>query len=228
MAATALPVRAQGAATYVIAPDSRFEVATADDSPAAQQDGVLSFMAPEEGTYYVQVRETSYAGDGNCRYRLHVGTFPRPTAVYPAGGKAGETVAVTFLGDAAGPIQQEIAVPASVEPAAGGIVPVFARDGQGVCPTALPFRVTSLGNALEAGETLHEAVVRETLEETAYAFAPEALVGTSYQNTAWQTSSALTVTDAQNIACEARNTDATPVANAIVLKEFQIRYVPYR
>lgn len=55
----------------------------------------------------------------------------------------------------------------------------------------------------------------------------ESLVGTSFQNTVWQTSSALTVTDAQNIACEARNTNGTPAADSITLKEFQIRYVPY-
>jgi hypothetical protein len=122
----------------------RFEVATADDSPVAQQDGVLSFVAPEDGTYYVQVRETSYAGDGNCRYRLHVGTFPRPTAVYPAGGKAGETVSVTFLGDAAGPLVQEVVVPAT-----GSTLPLLAKDGGGICPTPIPFRITPLGNLLE-------------------------------------------------------------------------------
>ncbi len=146
----------------------RFEVALADDSPAAQQDGVLSFVAPEEGTYYVQVRETSYAGDGNCRYRLHVGTFPRPTAVYPAGGKAGEATPVTFLGDAAGPLAQEIAVPASVGPAAGGVIPVFARDAHGVCPTSLPFRVTPLGNVLEAEP--NDAPAQATTAEPTLAF----------------------------------------------------------
>jgi hypothetical protein len=122
----------------------RFEVATADDSPVAQQDGVLSYVAAEEGTYYVQVRETSYAGDGNCRYRLHVGTFPRPTAVYPAGGKAGETVSVTFLGDAGGPIVQDVVVPAS-----GTSLQLFAKDATGICPSSIPFRITPMGNLLE-------------------------------------------------------------------------------
>lgn len=122
----------------------RFEVATADDSPVAQQDGVLSYVAAEDGTYYVQVRETSYAGDGNCRYRLHVGTFPRPTAVYPAGGKAGETVSVTFLGDAAGPIVQDVVVPAS-----GSSLQLFAKDATGICPSSIPFRITPMGNLLE-------------------------------------------------------------------------------
>jgi hypothetical protein len=122
----------------------RFELASVDDAPIAQQDGVLSIVAPDDGTYYVQVRETSYAGDGNCRYRLHVGPFPRPTAVYPAGGRAGETVAVTFLGDAAGPFGREIAVPA-----AGTVLRVFPTDDGGICPSGLPLRISSLGNTLE-------------------------------------------------------------------------------
>jgi hypothetical protein len=122
----------------------RFEVASVDDAAIAQQDGVLSILAPDDGTYYVQVRETSYAGDGNCRYRLHVGSFPRPTAVYPAGGKAGATTAVTFLGDAAGPIRQEVAVPA-----AGTVFKLFPADGGGICPSPLPLRISALGNTLE-------------------------------------------------------------------------------
>ena len=41
-------------------------------------------------------------GNGSCMYRLHVGRFPRPTAVLPAGGKPGETMEVDWLGDVAG------------------------------------------------------------------------------------------------------------------------------
>jgi hypothetical protein len=125
----------------------RFQVAAVDDSPAALQDGILSVAAPEAGRYYVQIRESSYAGDGNSRYRLHIGTFPRPSAVYPSGGKAGEKVKVTFLGDAAGPIEREIDVPAE-----GDTMKLFATDGEGpagICPSALPFRISAIGNTLE-------------------------------------------------------------------------------
>jgi hypothetical protein len=125
--------------------EKRFELAAVDDVPIARQDGVLSMVAPADGTYYVQMRETSYGGNDNCRYRLHVGTFPRPTAVYPAGGKSGEQVAVQFLGDAAGPIKLDVAVPAS-----GTTLPLFATDAQGIGPTAVPFRISTLGNVLEA------------------------------------------------------------------------------
>ena len=30
---------------------------------------------------------------------LHVGDFPRPTHVYPPGGKVGEKMQVTYIGD---------------------------------------------------------------------------------------------------------------------------------
>jgi hypothetical protein len=128
-----------------IVDEKRFEIATIDDVPIARQDGVLSMLAPADGTYYVQMRETSYGGNGNCRYRLHVGTFPRPTAVYPSGGKRGEKVPVQLLGDAAGPIPLEVNVPAS-----GNVVQLFAPDAQGSGPTAVPFRISTQGNVLEA------------------------------------------------------------------------------
>jgi hypothetical protein len=127
----------------------RFELASADDSPATLQDGIISILAPEDGKYVVQVRESSYGGDGNCRYRLHVGTFPRPSAVYPAGGKAGDTMKVTFLGDAAGPLEREIVVPPLGTGPNAEITRVFALDGAASSPSSLPFRISSGGNVLE-------------------------------------------------------------------------------
>src|SRR6266567_7620824 len=58
-------------------------LAAADDTALLMQDSFLSLIAPKDGTYIIQVRETSYGGNGEFQYRLHVGTFPRPTAVYP-------------------------------------------------------------------------------------------------------------------------------------------------
>ena len=122
------------------------ELAAADDSPATLQDGILSVLAPEDGRYVVQVREASYGGDDSSRYRLHVGTFPRPSAVFPAGGRAGEKLKVTFLGDASGPIEREIEVPAGP---VGSNHRLGVSDDGGPCPTPLPFRISAAGNALE-------------------------------------------------------------------------------
>mgnify|MGYP006276503583 CR=1 FL=1 len=122
------------------------ELVIADDSPATLQDGILSVVATEDGRHVVKVREAAYNGDNQCRYRLHIGTFPRPTAVFPSGGKAGETMRVTFLGDASGPIEREIAVPAVP---AGANHRLTVTDEGGTCPTPLPFRISATGNAVE-------------------------------------------------------------------------------
>ena len=58
------------------------------------------------------MREAAYEGNEQCRYRLHIGSFPRPHAVFPTGGKPGETLEFTFIGDPAGPLLQSFTLPA--------------------------------------------------------------------------------------------------------------------
>lgn len=123
----------------------RFEMASSDDSPLLIQDCVATAVAPEDGKYYVEVRESSYAGNGNCRYRLHIGTFPRPTAVYPAGGKIGEEIDVRFIGDAAGEIAQKIKLPGELKTEFG----VFAGAEGNQSPSWNVFRLSEFGNSLE-------------------------------------------------------------------------------
>ena len=56
----------------------RFELATSDDRALVRQDGECSLIVPEDGRYIIAVRESAYAGNGNCLYRLHVGKLPPP------------------------------------------------------------------------------------------------------------------------------------------------------
>lgn len=126
----------------------RFELASSDDTPLLKQDGHLSIIAPEDGTYYVQVRETSYAGNGACYYRVHIGSFPRPTAIIPAGGKLGEEIEVRFLGDPSGEIRQKIKLPTQIPE--GGRFEIFCQDAQGISPSGMPFRLIDLPNFFEA------------------------------------------------------------------------------
>ncbi|MGL5098332.1 MAG: PPC domain-containing protein, partial [Planctomycetia bacterium] len=109
------------------------------------QDPVASVVAPEDGLYTVLVRESAYAGDGNCSYRMHVGSFPRPIAVFPLGGKMGDEVEVKFLGDPAGDIVQKFKLPA--KPVAE--FPLFAEQNGQSAPSSNPFRVVEFGNVLE-------------------------------------------------------------------------------
>jgi hypothetical protein len=142
----------------------RFELATSDDTPLLKQDGCLSIVAPADGKYVIQVRESSYKGNPGCHYRLHVGTFPRPTAVFPMGGKPGEEVEVRFLGDAAGEIKKKVKLPA--EP--NTRFRLHAEDAGGISPSGLPFRVVDLPNVNEVEP--NDAVATATKGEAPCAF----------------------------------------------------------
>jgi len=124
---------------------ARFELAHSDDAALLNQDCALSIVAPEDGKYIVQIRESAYGGNGACRYRLHVGTFPRPTAVYPAGGKPGEVLNAKFIGDAAGDIAAPVTIPADAKESFGAL----AQDAGGLSPSPNNIRVIDLPNALE-------------------------------------------------------------------------------
>ncbi|WP_175517009.1 PPC domain-containing protein [Planctomicrobium piriforme] len=124
----------------------RFELAVNDDTPLVWNDSMVSVVAPADGKYTILVRDASYNGDGQAHYVLHVGNFPRPTAVLPAGGKPGETLKVTFLGDVAGPIEREITLPTTAPADNFGLE---VQDDQGIAPSRHPFRIVDLQNILE-------------------------------------------------------------------------------
>ncbi|GAA5121488.1 PPC domain-containing protein [Luteolibacter yonseiensis] len=104
----------------------KFELATCDDAPLLRNDAFASIIAPEDGDYRIVVHEAAYEGTPDSQYRLHIGTFPRPKAVFPTGGKPGETIEFTFIGDPSGPIKQSITLPAE-EAASFPVFPV--HDG---------------------------------------------------------------------------------------------------
>ncbi len=63
----------------------------------------------------------------------------------PFGGKPGETLSVTWLGDVTGPRTEEITLPATE----GHDFGIFAKDDSGISPSANPFRLSELNNVLE-------------------------------------------------------------------------------
>ena len=133
---------------YVAILDSkRFELAIGDDSPLTGQDGGCSVVVPADGKYIIQIRESAYGGNGGCQYRLHIGTFPRPTAVVPAGGKPGEEVELTFIGDPSGPIKQKVKLPAVADPN----FRIRCQTADGVHPAGIGFRLIDLPNTIESG-----------------------------------------------------------------------------
>jgi hypothetical protein len=131
---------------YVAIMDAkRFELASSDDSALVWQDGEASVIAPADGKYIIQVRESAYAGNGACLYRLHVGNFPRPTATVPGGGKLGEAVDVKWIGDVSGEKTTKVNLPATPTRDYG----LVAQDEKGVAPYPNTFRLSPFGNTLE-------------------------------------------------------------------------------
>jgi hypothetical protein len=131
---------------YVAILDSkRFELGVSDDAALAWRDGFTGIVAPADGKFIIQVRESAYSGNGSCLYRLHVGNFPRATAVLPAGGKPGETLSVRWIGDATGETTATIKLPPTFERDFG----IERQDDKGFSPYPNAFRLSTLGNVME-------------------------------------------------------------------------------
>jgi hypothetical protein len=134
----------------------RFEMVTNDDSPLIGQDSGCSVVIPADGKYIVLVRESAFGGNGGCQYRAHIGNFPRPTAVVPAGGKPNEELEVTFLGDPAGPIKQKVKVPADMSDPNWRL---HCQTPDGINPTGFKFRVVDVPNVFETPNNSTAAAV---------------------------------------------------------------------
>jgi len=106
----------------------RFELGASDDTALLGQDPVVTITIPADGRYYVRVRESAFGGNNASWYRLHLGTFPRPLAVFPPGGQPGESLKVKLIGMNQ---TQTVKLPKS----AASRHPVFATNAQGVSPS---------------------------------------------------------------------------------------------
>ena len=126
----------------VLSADGRM-LAASDDTPLLGHDGWVSLLAPTDGKYFIQVRDMTYSGNGHI-YRLHIGTFPRPAAIFPLGGQPGETLATKLIGDPTGEFSQAITLPTEKSPAAR--LGLFA-DHDGIAPSPNWLRVSTLPNA---------------------------------------------------------------------------------
>ena len=124
--------------------EERFELATSDDSPLLQQDCVCSIEAPADGKYIVVVRDSSFGGN-NERYRLHLGSFPRPIAVIPAGGPPGALIDMTFISISGDAWIERVQLPSQPSDA----FPLVVSNERGVAPSPNYIRVQEQTNVLE-------------------------------------------------------------------------------
>ena len=90
------------------------ELATADNSHFA--DPCLIFEAPSSATYYLQVRDTTYAGNPSWSYALHAVSGPVATSVFPMAVNPGKNACLEVRGPGFDPSQRiTIGVPKDVE-----------------------------------------------------------------------------------------------------------------
>ncbi len=136
----------------------RFELVSSDDTALLFRDCAASVIVADDGPYTILVRESSYQGNGSCQYRLHVGDFPRPTAIYPPGAKPGEVREFTFIGDPRGEIKEKFSLPAEQRN-----FDAVVKNGDFFTPSGLPVRLSPLPyfNEKEPNEGSKEATPPE-------------------------------------------------------------------
>jgi len=151
-------------AVEVYGPDGQL-LGEADDSPPTRQDPALSVQTPTAGKYIVRVRESALRGADNNRYRLHVGDFPRPQAIFPPAVQHDQP---TDLHDAQG--AASVANQARLGSTDDGMARVFPTDEQGIAPSSMALRVGDR-------PVTAEAEPNNALKQATPSAAPAACVG---------------------------------------------------
>lgn len=131
-------------------------LASNDDNPLLRQDSIVTFTAPHDGPFLVQLRESTFSG-AVTPYRLHLGTFPRPMSVFPPAAQMGRDVSFE-LTDSLGRafiLQQKL--PAKGEER----FPLFATRDQLPSPSPNWIRLTAFPDITGDGSNLS----RETATE---------------------------------------------------------------
>ena len=113
-----------------------------DDTAFGRLDPLASKVL-EKGSYWVEVRESAYGGSSGSFYRLHVGRFPRPVAAIPAGGRPGQKLNLTLLGDG-----ERRKVEFELPKGKRG-VRYFPRNEHGVAPSPLILSIVDIENYVE-------------------------------------------------------------------------------
>lgn len=123
-----------------------------DDNALHQQDPSLSFVAPTDGTYFLEVHETNYEGNDSSHYALHVGDFPNANTTFPSGGKYGTQTRVQFIDEFGLSFEQSFDLP---EESAQDAFQLLATTQRGPAPSEVPFRLSSLPNVFEQEPNAH-------------------------------------------------------------------------
>lgn len=106
------------------------ELAYSDDVGGISGDCRLAYQFETAGDYLIEIRDISYRGGGNHRYRLRIGDFPLASVSYPLGLQRGASAPLAIVGPTWNEPRFTAAVAADKQP---GPTPMGAAypDGQG-------------------------------------------------------------------------------------------------
>lgn len=120
-------------------------LASNDDQPAAQQDAFVSIHVAKPGRVFIHVRESAFRGSNAATYRLHIGHFPRPVAVFPPVAVAGKPNELRWIGETFNHKTVAIEVPQTEQ----AFYEVPAADDHGISPSGLPLTLSDTAPVLE-------------------------------------------------------------------------------
>ncbi len=112
------------------------EIAACDDSITTKRDPFISLTLPTDDNYTILIRESTYRGNPESNYLLHLSESPRPTSVHPPVGKLKEELTLTFKGPSQ-EFKQTVTLPAKSGPTS-----VFAKKQNQIAPSPNTLFVT--------------------------------------------------------------------------------------
>ena len=82
-----------------------------ENAPGLGTDSRIDYTFARDGNFYISIHDARYSRQDQNFYRLKIGTFAYPEAIYPLGGRHGETVEFEFFSRKSGVTKTTVKLP---------------------------------------------------------------------------------------------------------------------
>ncbi len=82
-----------------------------ENAPGLGVDSRLDYTFPREGNFVISIHDARFSKQDHNFYRLKIGTYAYPEAIYPLGGRHGETVEFEFTSRKSAPVKTSVKLP---------------------------------------------------------------------------------------------------------------------
>jgi WD40 repeat protein len=120
---------------------------------AEGQSGVLGYTCPKAGLYSLGIRDHSFRGGPDMRYRLHIGDLPVITSIFPLGLQRGTSADIQIEGVNLGAVHST-SMKAPTEAAVGSTLPVTVTTPQGPALGNRHVTIGEFAEKMDAGSML--------------------------------------------------------------------------